>query len=328
MARKQTGEMTSEYKRARDKARKREDQIAATERRHETALTERRQTGATRRRAMMEAGEGSRYQQRYGQTGVDTSGGSRYTKATGTKAKAAGGFTPLQTANMRRDIYAKLQPAWEEKTELGGWVNPKTGEPLASEEIRQNQEAEIADWMERYASGEEAMPSAAATAQPDSLQGRGRVITEGGKQYDFGGNSKITESMATQEMMGRANFSPRAAQIAATAESSNQPFLPDDEMWQAHRPAQMASQMAAPTATIAPPTNARRHSWEDWAATTPQQGFQRMGRSLSKYGLGTENWKATGRLYSGAAKKGWRTYTDLVGRALAGQRESRERLGR
>jgi len=183
----QTGETTDEYRKARDETRRREDRIAAKKRQQEMALSASRQGGQTGRQAMIEAGKNTR-----------TTKNIQAAKDAQSTSKGSG-FTPLQTANMRKDIYNKLQPVWKEKSLLNQWTNPRTGKALSAGEIRQNQDDEVTNYMERYTrTSGMAQPAGARPErlQRNNLQSYGSATTEGGRRFEVGSDNRIHESRA------------------------------------------------------------------------------------------------------------------------------------
>jgi len=163
MANMQTGEMTDEYKKARDETRRREDEIAAKKRQQEMAMASSRQSGQLGRQTENKTDKNA--------------------------------ITPLQIANMRKDIYNKLQPAWEEKTLLNQWTNPRTGKALSAGEIRQNQDDEVTDYMNRYT--RTSSMGQLENPQKSNLQSYGSATTEGGRQFNIGPDNIIRESKAS-----------------------------------------------------------------------------------------------------------------------------------
>jgi hypothetical protein len=154
----------------------------------------RSETGATKRQGMIEAGKEKR-------------GGF-----------AGAGGTRMKSFDFASKSMSEMYP---------NRINPATNKPFTFKAWKQRL-TEFANSREAYGG---LQPAGEQQPIDGGMQGKGRVVTEGGRQFDVTPGGRYSEGMASPGMMEAAGFLPqvpanRFAQIAAAGAQNEAPVVP------------------------------------------------------------------------------------------------------
>lgn len=195
----QTGERKRQFK----------TQAASNLAQSRMAELERTQTGATKRQTMIEAGKEKQHEREYGRTW-----GTRPEAQRGRLRSTGGGvgsFTPSQMANLRKSAYGEADKEIVRRREMGelSFGSGKNRVNMTSEQIAKERESIAAGYLQDY-TGSGMQRAEEQQPVDDGMQGRGRVVTEGGRQFDImPGAEGFQRSMALPGMMEAAGFLPQ-----------------------------------------------------------------------------------------------------------------------
>lgn len=186
-------ELSTEYKRARDATRKREDEQVKLERRHERRMAqhsaaasmaevERKQTGETKRTKMIEAGK-------------------------------SGGYTSPQMANLRKSAFASADSEITRRREEGGlfYGSGDNTVEMTPKQIAEERNLLATQYLQEYMGGEVSPETMQQKPEAVSPQGVGRVIApESGRRWDVSGGEVTESSTAPPQsaMAGQAGQHP------------------------------------------------------------------------------------------------------------------------
>jgi hypothetical protein len=196
-----TGQLTTEYKRARDATRKREDRQAKLLKRHERRMAqhkaaasmaevERKQIGETKRTKMVEAGKEKSYK--------------------------AGGYTSPQMANLRKSAFASADSEITRRREEGGlfYGSGDNTVEMTPKQIAEERNLLAKQYLQEYMGGEVSPETMQQKPEAVSPQGVGRVIApESGRRWDVSGGEVTESSTAPPQsaMAGQAGQHPISA---------------------------------------------------------------------------------------------------------------------